>query len=283
MSKLLLLLKENIKIFKKKDIFFSFLFLTTLLFFILFKSFLKIPDPYNSSGNQPLQTISSKHWLGTDAVGYDLFSRVLEGAKISLKISFITIIISSSLGTLLGLIAGYYNNYINNIIMFICDILTIFPSIILAILIMLVFNNQSVYTLITVLSISFIPSYIRVIRAHTLTIKQKDFIKASKALGANDIQVIKRHILPNILTILITKIILNISDVILAISGFGFIGLGLDRTKAEWGNILYSSKSYMMYHPYLLYGPLIVIVGTILSFNLIGNRLIKYFEHNQNI
>ncbi len=272
--------KQKIKILKDKNILFGLLFLTILSFFVLFRSQF-FPDPYVSSGNKRLQSYSCKHWMGTDGTGYDIFSRVLEGTKISLQISFITIIISSLIGCLLGIIAGYFRGFFDNIIIFICDLLTIFPDIILAILIMLCFKEKTVTTLVIVLCVLYIPEYIRIIRANTLTIKQKDFIKASKALGSNDIRIIQKHILPNLLSNLITKMILNMSSVILVISGFGFIGLGLNRTKAEWGNILYSSKSYIMRYPHLFYGPFVIIFLTIFSFNLIGKGLINYFENDQ--
>ncbi|AYJ01168.1 ABC transporter permease [Candidatus Phytoplasma ziziphi] len=272
--------KQKTKILKDKNILFGLLFLTILSFCVLFRSKF-FPDPYVSSGNETFQSYSPKHWMGTDATGYDIFSRVLEGSKISLQISFITIIISSFIGCLLGIIAGYFRGFFENIIIFICDFLTIFPDIILAILIMLCFKKQTTATLVIVLCVLYIPDYIRIIRVNTLTIKQKDFIKASKALGSNDIRIIQKHILPNLLSNLITKMILNMSNVILVISGFGFIGLGLNRTKAEWGNILYSSKDYIMSYPHLFYGPFIIIFLTIFSFNLIGKGLINYFEKDQ--
>ncbi|PQP79335.1 ABC transporter permease [Candidatus Phytoplasma phoenicium] len=280
---LLLQIKKIFKIMKNKNILCGAFFLTILFFFVCFRSFLNIPDPYVSSNSKPLQSISSKHWLGTDETGYDLFSRVLEGTKVSLRISIITVIISSLIGSFLGLLAGYFRSFLDHIIIFLCDLIIFFPDIIIAILIMLMFTKQKAeHNLIIILTIAYIPSYIRIIRANTLTIKQKDFVKASKALGANDMQIIKRHILPNILSNLITKIILNISSVILAISSLGFIGLGLDRSIAEWGNILYSSKNYILNYPHLFYGPFIIIFCTIFSLNLIGKGLISYFEKNSN-
>lgn len=276
-------IKKIFKIMKNKNIFCGIFFLTILLFFVFFRSSLNIPDPYISINFKPLQSISTNHWLGTDEVGYDLFSRVLEGTKVSLRISIITIIISSLIGAFLGLLAGYFQSFLDHIIVFWCDLITIFPDIILAILIMLIFSKQnSEYILIIILSIIYIPSYIRIIRANTLTIKQKDFVKASKALGANDMQIIKRHVLPNILSNLITKIILNISSVILTISSLGFIGLGLDRTIAEWGNILYSSRDHILDYPHLFYGPFIIIFSAIFSLNLIGKGFINYFEKNSH-
>lgn len=280
---LLLRIKKIFKIMKNKNILCGTFFLIILLFFVFFRSFLNIPDPYISTNSKPLHSISVKHWFGTDETGYDLFSRVLEGTKVSLRISIITVIISSLIGAFLGLLAGYFQSFLDHIIVFWCDLITIFPDIILAILIMLMFTKQKAeYNLIIILSIAYIPSYIRIIRANTLTIKQKDFVKASKALGAKDMQIIKKHILPNILSNLITKIILNISSVILAISSLGFIGLGLDRSIAEWGNILYSSKNYILNYPHLFYGPFIIIFGTIFSLNLIGKGFINYFEKSPN-
>ncbi|MDV3167760.1 MAG: ABC transporter permease [Candidatus Phytoplasma stylosanthis] len=274
--------KRILNFFRDKNILFGVSFLTVLFFFVLFRNFLTfIPDP-NSSHFPILRNVSFSHWMGTDEVGYDVFSRVVEGARISLIISFITVIISAVIGTFLGIISGYFGGFLDNIVLFICDFFIIFPDIILAVIIMLLIGNQSIYALIIVLSIVCISSYIRLIRAQTLVIKEKDFIKASKALGASESRIILKHIFPNIFTTLVTKMILNMSSVILAISGFGFIGLGIDRTKPEWGNILYSSREHLTNYPHLFYCPFIIILLTSFSFNLIGKGLLNCLKNDFN-
>ncbi|WP_017192742.1 ABC transporter permease [Italian clover phyllody phytoplasma] len=260
-----------------KKILIGSLFLTLLIvlsFVMPFFSFIKNP---NVSPYKRLQGISWTHWMGTDSTGRDLFSRVIYGAKISLKIAFYSVIISSIIGSCLGIMAGYFRGFFDTVINFVCDILVVFPDFILAIVIMF-FLNKSMTSLVIVLSISRIPSFIRVMRANTMKIKQKDFIKTSKALGASDIKIIFRHVLPHLTSFFIIQITLSMSSAILTASGLGFIGLGLDPQIPEWGSILSSSKSDMRWHFYLFLGPFIVIVLTCLSFNLIGSGLIEYFD-----
>ncbi|WP_434062262.1 ABC-type peptide transport system, permease protein [Candidatus Phytoplasma solani] len=270
--------KKSFKILiKNKNIFFGSLFLIILFLTIyLFPLTPFYKDPYKSSFKR-LQSFSFKHLMGTDSTGYDLFSRVLEGAKISLTIGFYAVCLGSLIGSFLGIISGYFRGIIDNIINFICDILVVFPDVILSIIIMF-FLQKSKLSLIIVLSVSNIPSFIRIIRANTLKIKQKDFIKASKALGASQFLIIVKHLVPHLYPIVIARISICMATIILTISGLGFIGLGLDPTLPEWGNILSSSKSDMRFYPHLFFGPFIVILLTSLSFNLIGKGLIAFFN-----
>ncbi|MBS2126384.1 ABC transporter permease ['Fragaria x ananassa' phyllody phytoplasma] len=261
---------------KNKSIFFGCVFLILLCLTICLFPLTSLYNPDKSSFKR-LQSFNWINWMGTDATGYDLFSRVLAGTKISLTIGFYAIMLASLLGTVLGMISGYFRGIIDNIINFICDILIVFPDIILAIIIMF-FLHKSKLSLVVVLSISNTFAFIRIIRSNTLKIKQKDFIKAAKALGANHFSILTKHILPHLYPIIITRITIGMATVILTISGLGFIGLGLDPTIPEWGNILSSSKSDMRFYPHLFFGPFIIVLLTSLSFNLIGKGLINLFN-----
>jgi peptide/nickel transport system permease protein len=269
------------KIFKviksNRKILIGSLFLTILILFSFVMPFFSfIKDP-NISPYKRLQGMSWTHLMGTDSTGRDLFSRVLFGAKISLKIAFYSVLISSIIGAFLGIMAGYFRGLLDTIVNFACDILVVFPDFILAIVIMF-FLKKSITSLIIVLIISRIPSFIRVMRANTMKIKQKDFIKTSKALGASDIKIIFRHVSPHLISFFIIQITLSMSSAILTASGLGFIGLGLDPQIPEWGNILSASKSDMRWHFHLFLNPFIIIFLTCLSFNLIGAGLIEYFD-----
>ncbi len=261
-----------------KKILIGSLFLTLLIVFSFVMPFFSfIQNPNVSTNNKRLEGISWKHWMGTDSTGRDLFSRVIYGAKISLQIAFYSVLISSIIGSFLGIMAGYFRGFFDTVINFVCDILVVFPDFILAIVIMF-FLNKSMTSLVIVLSISHIPSFIRVMRANTMKIKQKDFIKTSKALGASDIKIIFRHVFPHLTSFFIIQITLSMSSAILTASGLGFIGLGLDPQIPEWGSILSSSKNDMRWYFHLFLGPFIVIVLTCLSFNLIGSGLMEHFD-----
>ncbi|WP_341833536.1 ABC-type peptide transport system permease protein [Candidatus Phytoplasma asteris] len=266
------------KFLQNKNIIIGCSFLTILVLTILIISYLPYDyKPFNSQNQKPLQQISWNHLMGTDSTGYDLFSLILEGAKITLQISFFAVMISAFVGGFLGILSGYFRGMFDGIINFICDILVAFPDFILAILIMCFFK-KGILALIIVLSISHIPTFIRSIRTNTMQIKAKSFIQASKALGATHMHIISKHILSHILAPFITRIILSMSSIILAISALGMVGLGLDPNVPEWGRILFESKSHFRFHPHLFFGPFVVILLTSLSFNLIGKGLIQLFN-----
>ncbi|MBS2993822.1 ABC transporter permease ['Santalum album' aster yellows phytoplasma] len=270
--------KPIIKILKNKNILIGALFLIFLILTILAVPYLPYDyNPYRSI-YEPLQKVNKFHWMGTDSTGYDLFSQIIAGGYVTLQIGFCSVMISAFLGAFLGIIAGYYRSFLDSIINFICDILIVFPDVILAILIMCFWPQKNIFSLVIVLSISHIPAFIRSIRTNTMQIKENNFIKASRALGASDTKIIQRHILSHLLAPFITRIVISMGSIILSISSLGMIGMGLEATRPEWGRILFESKSQFRSHPHLFYGPFIVILLTSLSFNLLGKGLIQLFN-----
>ncbi|QTX02679.1 ABC-type peptide/nickel transport system permease protein [Candidatus Phytoplasma luffae] len=223
------------------------------------------------------QSISFTNWFGTDSTGYDIFSRMMGGVKISLSIAFVVVFLSCILGTFLGIISGYFRGFLDQLINFICDFIIIIPEFILVVLIMS-FCKKDILALILVLIICQLPSFIRISRINVLELKQKDFIKSSKSLGSDDLQIIKRHILPHILPVAITQITMKIASSILSIAALGFIGLALEPSTPEWGSILRSVQQTFLDYPQLLLGPFLIMFLTILSLNLIGRGLIEYFN-----
>jgi peptide/nickel transport system permease protein len=270
--------KTIIKMLKNKNILIGGLFLFFLIVTILAMPYIPYDyNPYRSS-YEPLQKINKNHWMGTDSTGYDLFSRIIAGAYISLQIGLCSVMISAFLGAFLGIISGYFGSIFDSCINFICDILIVFPDVILAILIMCFWPQKNIFSLVIVLSISHMPAFIRSIRTNTMQIKQNNFIKASKALGSSDTKIIIRHILSHLLAPFITRIVISMGSIILSISSLGMIGLGLEATRPEWGRILFESKGQFRSHPHLFFGPFIIILLTSLSFNLVGKGLIQFFN-----
>ncbi|MGL9687822.1 MAG: ABC transporter permease [Candidatus Phytoplasma sp. TWB_XP] len=263
---------------KNKNILIGALFLIFLILTILVIPYL--PYDYNPfrSSYEPLQKVNKNHWMGTDSTGYDLFSRIVAGACTSLQISFYSVMVSAFLGAFLGIISGYFRGFFDSVINFICDILIVFPDVILAILIMCFWPQKNILSLVVVLSVSHMPAFIRSIRTNTMQIKQNNFIQASKALGASDTKIIQRHVLSHLLAPFITRIVISMGSIILSISALGMIGLGLEATHPEWGRILFESKGQFRSHPHLFFGPFIVILLTSLSFNLLGRGLIQLFN-----
>ncbi|WP_334330781.1 ABC transporter permease [Candidatus Phytoplasma prunorum] len=277
-------IKNKFKIFlKNKAAFISFIFLVFLILISFGLPLFNILHNPLEDKFSPFLPISIKHFMGTDAIGRDLFSRIIAGSKNSFTIAFFSVTISLFFGSFLGIIAGYFRGIFDYIINFFCDILIVFPSIVIVILFLMFFKN-GFGQLITILSIFNIVSFIRVVRNNTLKICKNDFIKASKALGASNSRIIFKHILPGIIPNLMIVISNSMSSVILSVAGLGYLGLGLDSSIPEWGYILSNGQEYIHLYPYLVFFPAVMILITSLSFNLIGDGLTDIFDpKKQNI
>ncbi len=218
------------------------------------------------------QTPSSEYPMGTDNLGRCIFSRLVYGARISLQVGFIAVGIAAVIGGTLGAIAGYYGKMIDAVIMRIVDVLLAIPSILLAISIVAAFGGSLTNVMIAV-GISSIPSYVRIVRASVLSVREQEFIEAARATGASDFRIIFRHILPNSLSPLIVQSTLGVAGAILSASGLSFIGLGIQPPSPEWGAMLTAGRAYFRDYPHIVMGPGLVIVITIFALNLFGDGL----------
>lgn len=215
---------------------------------------------------------SLTHLMGTDDLGRDVFSRIIYGSRVSLTIGLSAVAIALTIGGILGLIAGYYSGKFDSLIMRLSDILLSIPSTLLAIAIVASFGS-SLTNLILAIGISNIPIYARVVRSAVLSIREKQFLEASNALGVSDFKIIVRHILPNILSPVIVQATMGIASAILSAAGLGFIGLGIEASVAEWGTMLSYGRQYIRTHAFLTIFPGLAIMLTILSFNLLGDGI----------
>ncbi len=249
--------------------------LAFILFLVISAIFADQISPYGMREQNlanALQFPDSTHWLGTDDLGRDVLSRIIYGTRISLTVGVSAIFMALIIGGILGILAGYYQGKIDTIIMRFCDILLSIPSILLAIAIVASLGS-SLQNMIIAIGIANIPIFARVIRSGVLSIKEQEFIEAAEALGANDVRIIFKHIIPNILSPIIVQASIGIASAILSAVGLGFIGLGLEASVAEWGTMLSSGRGYIRTHSYLTLYPGLVIMLTVLSFNLFGDGL----------
>jgi ABC-type dipeptide/oligopeptide/nickel transport system permease subunit len=217
-------------------------------------------------------TDQPQHLLGVDGNARDLFSRIVFGARISLYVGISTVTFAIIVGTTLGAIAGYSGGFLDNLIMRFMDVLLAFPSLLLAIAIIMVLGRGLENALLAIAIVS-IPIYARVIRAGVLSVRETEFVEASQALGASHFAILFKRILPNALPPLIVQATLGIATAILDAAALSFIGLGAQPPSPEWGTMLGSERSQVFSAPFLVFFPGIAIMLTVLAFNLLGDGL----------
>jgi ABC-type dipeptide/oligopeptide/nickel transport system permease subunit len=213
-----------------------------------------------------------QHILGIDGNVRDEFSRLLYGARLSLMIGFTTVGFAIVIGTVLGALAGYFGGWIDNLIMRVMDVLLAFPSLLLAIAIVTVLGPGLQNALLAIGIVS-IPAYARVVRASVLSVRETEFVSATRALGGGTTQILFGRILPNALTPLIVQGTLGIATAILDAAALSFLGLGAQPPTPEWGSMLGAERNQVFTAPHLVFFPGIAIALTVLSFNLLGDGL----------
>lgn len=252
-----------------------------LIFVALFGKFLMPYDPYTGELSQSLQSPSAAHFFGTDEQGRDIFSRVIDGTAVSLRVGVIAVAISLSIGTFFGAVCGYFGGKIDMILMRIMDIILAFPSMLLAIAFMSALG-KGIDKAVIAISIVTIPEYARIVRGCVLSLKESEYVEAAKVIGNNDFTIIFKHILPNILSPIIVRATLGISSAILDTAALGFLGLGVQPPLAEWGNMLGSGRNYFNNAPFIILFPGLAITITVLAFNLLGDGLRDALDPNKN-
>ena len=213
-----------------------------------------------------------QHIMGIDGNVRDEYSRLLYGARLSLMIGLTTVTFAIIIGTILGALAGYFGGWLDNLIMRIMDVLLAFPSLLLAIAIVTVLGPGLQNALLAIGIVS-IPAYARVVRASVLSVREMEYISATRALGGDTIQILFRRILPNALTPLIVQGTLGIATAILDAAALSFLGLGAQPPTPEWGSMLGAERNQVFTAPHLVFFPGIAIALTVLSFNLLGDGL----------
>jgi peptide/nickel transport system permease protein len=213
-----------------------------------------------------------QHILGIDGNVRDEFSRLLYGARLSLMIGLTTVTFAIVIGTVLGALAGYFGGWIDNLIMRVMDVLLAFPSLLLAIAIVTVLGPGLQNALLAIGIVS-IPAYARVVRASVLSVREMEYVSATRALGGDTMQILFRRILPNALTPLIVQGTLGIATAILDAAALSFLGLGAQPPTPEWGSMLGAERNQVFTAPHLVFFPGIAIALTVLSFNLLGDGL----------
>ena len=229
-------------------------------------------EPLRGRLDERLLPPSTGHWFGTDELGRDVLSRVLYGARISLQIQVAAVGLALVLGTALGVVAGYVGRWPDMLIMRIVDIMMAFPGIFLALAIIAALGT-GLGNVIIASAIFLVPQFARVIRGSVLTLKEKEFVEAARALGEADVPIIVRYLLPNSLAPIIVQTSLRMATVLLTASGLSFLGLGVQPPSPEWGAMLSNARAYMITAPHVAMMPGLAIAVVVLGFNLLGDGL----------
>ena len=229
-------------------------------------------DPDAIDAYHVLLPPSGAHWFGTDELGRDVFTRVVYGARISLKVGFVAVGIAVLVGTVVGLVAGYYGGWPDTILMRFVDIMLCFPTffLILAVIAML---EPSIWYIMIIIGLTGWMGVARLVRAEVLSLRERDFILAARALGASDLRIIFRHIFPNAMTPVLVSATLGVAGAILTESALSFLGIGVQPPTPSWGNILTSGKDYIEFAWWLSLFPGLAILVTVLSYNLLGEGI----------
>lgn len=228
--------------------------------------------PYDSELSQVKVGPSWAHPFGCDENGRDILTRILYGARISLSVGIISVLISTIIGSAIGLISAYYGGKVDAILSRLMEMIQSFPSILLAIIFMSVFGRGIENAVIAIAVVS-IPGPARIIRSSALSAKENDYVTSARAIGCSDARIMFKHILPNILAPIIVNATMSVSGAILSLASLGFLGLGVQPPTAEWGYMLSSGRNYIFSANHIITFPGIAIALTVLSFNLLGDGL----------
>jgi len=246
--------------------------------FALFSPWLAPQDPAAIDLPSRLSLPSHAHWFGTDELGRDILSRVIYGARISMLVGSSVVLTSLLLGLLIGSVAGYYggalDRFINVVLM---NAFLSFPGILLAIA-FVAFRGPGIFNLVLALSLGGWVGYARLVRGQVLAAREREFVEAARALGASDLRIIMRHILPNILQPVIVQAAIGMAGAILAEATMSFLGLGVPPPTASWGTMLNDGRAHLFDAPHLVLFPALAVMLAVLSFNFIGDALRDYLD-----
>jgi peptide/nickel transport system permease protein len=252
--------------------------LVIIVVFILGATFAPVLTPHAAQGRgepnilEKFKPPSQEHPLGTDYLGRDVLARILYGGRVSLSLGFLVVIIAVLIGTPLGAISGYYGGRLDNLIMRVTDIFLAFPSLLLAIAIAAALGPSFTNTMIAI-ALTWWPWYTRVVRAQVLSLRERYFIEAARSIGVTDWTIIRRHVIPNILTPVMVQATMDLGSAILTGAGISFIGLGVQPPTPEWGSMISNGRIYFIERPWFAGSAGLAIFLVTLAFNLVGDAV----------
>ena len=234
-------------------------------------------DPYAQDLSQAMQPPSATHPMGTDTYGRDMLSRVLIGAQTSISATFALVAIITVFGTIVGILCGYYGGVVDSVMMRISDICLAFPGLVFAMAVAAILNGGVQNAVIALALISW-PKYSRIARSQTLSMKSLPYMQAAQLAGDSALQMILRHVLPNIVGPILVTSMLDIGTMMMEIAGLSFLGLGAQPPVAEWGSMMSSGRSMLQTYPWIVLSPGLAIFVSVVIFNLLGDTIRDYMD-----
>jgi oligopeptide transport system permease protein len=216
---------------------------------------------------------SARHWFGTDKLGRDLFARVWQGGRVSIIIGLVGALVSSFVGSIYGGISGYFGGRVDDIMMRIVEVLISVPYLIVVILLTVVLDSKSMFTLLLAMTITGWCGIARIVRGQVLQVKSQEFVMAAQALGVRPWKIILHHIIPNVLSVIIVAITFDVPGYIFGEAFLGFLGIGIQPPNTSWGVLASAAQSMYAFYPYQLFIPSLMIALTMLCFTLLGDGL----------
>ena len=244
----------------------------TLLLITIFAKYICPYDPYAQDLSQAMQPPSATHPMGTDTYGRDMLSRVLIGAQTSISSTFALVAIITVFGTIVGIFCGYYGGVVDSVMMRISDICLAFPGLVFAMAVAAILNGGVQNAVIALALISW-PKYSRIARSQTLSMKSLPYMQAAQLAGDSALQMILRHVLPNIVGPILVTSMLDIGTKMMEIAGLSFLGLGAQPPVAEWGSMMSSGRSMLQTYPWIVLSPGLAIFVSVVIFNLLGDTI----------
>ena len=248
-----------------------------LLLITIFAKYICPYDPYAQDLTQAMQPPSAAHLMGTDTYGRDMLSRVLIGAQTSISSTFALVTIITVFGTVVGIVCGYYGGIVDSVMMRISDVCLAFPGLVFAMAVAAILDGGVRNAVIALALISW-PKYSRIARGQTLSIKNLPYMQASQLAGDSVLQMIFRHVLPNIAGPILVTSMLDIGTMMMEIAGLSFLGLGAQPPVAEWGSMMSSGRSMLQTYPWIVLSPGLAIFISVVIFNLLGDSIRDYMD-----
>jgi peptide/nickel transport system permease protein len=250
----------------------GFCFIVLVVTTAVFAPWLWPQDPVTLHLSALNQGPSEAHWLGTDNLGRDILSRLIEGTRVSMQVCLGVILLAVAVALPVGLVAGYIGGIVDSIIMRVMDAMFTLPVLGLALAVAALLGPSIFHTSIAI-AVGFVPGLVRIVRGQALAVREEAYVEASRSVGITQFRMLRRHILPNVAAPLIVQIAISFGYALLAEAGLSFLGLGVQPPNASWGTMLQSAYQFILSSPWQLFPPGIAIALTVLSFNLVGDGL----------